>query len=309
MAVSFRHNSVQDLEYQLQHLRENQRRQSSMNQTNPRDDVVVLIESVYSMDGDVAPIKAILDVCEKYGAVLVVDEAHGLGVFGRPQRSLSSSGGYLGTGVLAQAGVEDHPALMCSVHTFGKAAGCHGAVICGSTVLKSFLVNYGYPVIYSTALPLHSLITIQCAYDTMTGPKGEALRNELFRLVHEFRNLFQREIGCLVPVSSSSLGSTQRIGLLPSTSPIQALMIPGNQLCTDFCRIIYRQSRGRIRLYPIKTPTVPSGQERVRIIIHAHNTSAEVTSLVSLIRDTLLRMGLLKTRQDNSSLFLARSRL
>jgi 8-amino-7-oxononanoate synthase len=303
--TAFLHNSVRDLEEQLQRFMGGP---VEIDSTPEREmSVVVLIESVYSMDGDVAPVQSILDVCAKYGALLVVDEAHGLGVFGSNRPGTK----FYGTGVLA--GVERHPALLCSVHTFGKAAGCHGAVICGSGTLKSFLINYGYPVIYSTALPLHSLVAIQCAYETMTSQKGEALRINLFHLIRQFRVLLQEKIGCVDPISSSSSTSeltNRRIYLLPSTTPIQALVIAGNHRCTEFCRRLLLRSKERILLYPIKSPTVPSGQERVRIVIHAHNKSSEVENLVSLICETLRAMGLLpKQRDDAVRPFLVQSKL
>jgi 8-amino-7-oxononanoate synthase len=263
--MSFRHNSTDDLQQKLQTLLAN----------NPKLDhkverVMVLIESVYSMDGDVAPVRAMLDVAHQFGAQVIVDEAHGLGIYGP------------GTGVLAAERVEQHPALACSIHTFGKAAGCHGAVVCGSTVFRDYLVNYGYPVIYSTALPLHSLATIRCSYDTMTGIKGDRLRETVFQLVDMFRKNLEPFLATC----------HEQVHLLPSTSPIQALMIPDNTACTEFCRRLFTKSNRRIQLYPIKSPTVPQGQERVRIILHAHNTTEQVHTLVLLIQSTLRDMGI-----------------
>jgi 8-amino-7-oxononanoate synthase len=297
-SVSFRHNSVGHLDEVLHECR-----QKGLNST------VVVIETVYSMDGDVAPVKAILDVCSRHGALLVVDEAHALGVFGRDRDAQPSEAPFLGTGVLAEAGVEQHPSLLCSVHTFGKAAGCHGAVVCGSRTLKSYLVNYGYPLIYSTALPLHSLIAIKCSYEVMTSRKGEGLRSTVRRLVHEFREGFRKSMGDSILVSLSETGPAGRIYLLPSSSPVQALLVPGNQRCTDFCRLLYQLSRERIRLYPIKAPTVPLGQERVRIIIHAHNTSDQVRALVTLLRDTLQAMALRPTMRADTTICIHRSKL
>lgn len=265
---SFRHNNVKDMDEQLQIL--------SNSPSKAR--IIVLIESVYSMDGDIAPIRDMLAVCAKHQALLIVDEAHGLGVFGRERRS----GALPGTGVVAMVNSEDHPSLLCSIHTFGKAAGCHGAVVCGSQLLKEYLVNYGYPFIYSTALPPHSLCTIQHAYDTMTGTKGDRLRKRLFHLLDAFRS-------SLIPFLQANCHS---IHLLPSSTPIQALMISGNEECTRFCSTLFTMSSERIRLYPIKTPTVPAGQERIRIIIHAHNTIQEIDEMVSLVKVTLHEMGL-----------------
>jgi 8-amino-7-oxononanoate synthase len=245
--ISFRHNSTEDLQTKLEQLTNNEPHKA---------DVIVLIESVYSMDGDVAPVRAMLDVAHQFGAQVIVDEAHGLGIYGNTNNNkndsskITSSGGVLlsipgGTGVLAAEQVEQHPALACSIHTFGKAAGCHGAVVCGSTVFRDYLVNYGYPVIYSTALPLHSLAVIRCSYDTMTGSKGDRLRESVFQLVYMFRQALE-----------PFLATCHKVHLLPSTSVIQALLIPDNTACTEFCRILYAKSDQRIQLFPIKSPTV-----------------------------------------------------
>lgn len=284
---SFSHNSSSDLRQQLERL--------SAQRVNQ---VVVLVESVYSMDGDVAPLREMLNVCGEFGAKLIVDEAHGLGIYGQNRSGAmdgSVTGTFIGgTGVIARDDLEDHPALFCSVHTFGKAAGCHGAVICGSETLKQYLVNYAYPFIYSTALPVHSLVTIKCAYETMTGPKGEALRQHLFHLVNVFRHSLQDHLYKIKAKHQAALGRT--VYLLPSTSPIQALMIPGNEVCTKFCNVLFQKARRRerpryhIRLFPIKSPTVPAGQERIRIVLHANNTVEEVETLVLLIMETLDEM-------------------
>jgi 8-amino-7-oxononanoate synthase len=100
--VTFKHNNVQDLERVLQKQSANQR-------------LLIAVESVYSMDGDIGPLSEILELALLYNASVIVDEAHGLGVFGSN-----------GMGVLAHLRLERHPALLCSIHTFGKAGGCHG---------------------------------------------------------------------------------------------------------------------------------------------------------------------------------------
>lgn len=269
--ISFRHNSTEDLQQKL----------IALTTTTRKVNVIILIESVYSMDGDVAPVRAMLDVAHQFGAQVIVDEAHGLGIYGHERKDRIMTGVPGGTGVLAAEQAEGHPALACSIHTFGKAAGCHGAVICGSRVFRDYLVNYAYPLIYSTALPLHSLVTIRCSYDTMTEEKGDRLRESVFQLVHMFRRKLE-----------PFLATCQMVHLLPSTSPIQALMIPDNNACTTFCRILFEKSKKRIQLFPIKSPTVSKGQERVRIIMHAHNTTKQVDTLVLLIQSTLRDMGL-----------------
>lgn len=279
IVVTFRHCDVKDLEQKLQTLAGGKV-------------VLVVVESVYSMDGDVAPLQDIMDVSSTFGAQVVVDEAHGLGIFGRTNRrdlnlddiGLSDENSMVdgGTGVLAALNLESHPSLLCSVHTFGKAAGCHGAVLCcSSQLLRDYLLNYARPFIYSTALPLHSLVTIQCSYESMIGNDGEERRRRVFELVRIFRHMVESILKVALPSNSN-------IALCPSDSPIQALLVPGNEDCIEFCRMMQR-SHG-ILLYPIRAPTVPRGQERVRIILHAHNTLDQVTNLVECMSKTLRQM-------------------
>jgi 8-amino-7-oxononanoate synthase len=280
---TFEHNNVDALERILRAKRH----------SNRGGKCLIVVESVYSMDGDVAPLKAMLDLAAKYKADVVVDEAHGLGIYGStnrqdlkllegsksgiPQPSSSSTGG---TGVLAALQLEHHPALLCSVHTFGKAAGCHGAIICGSSVLRDFLWNYARPLIYSTAMPLHSLVAIRGSYQSMVGPEGEQRRRNVFSLVRLFREI----------MTESLAGSPGSVSLWASPSPIQALVIAGNEVCIQFCKSTLE--RFQIRLYPIRAPTVPIGQERVRIIIHAHNSEREIRYLCQALLQTLVEMRL-----------------
>ena len=260
--VAFRHNSTRDLREKLQ-----QQCTTTYSDTMTTPTIVVIVESVYSMDGDCAPLAEILDHAASYGARVVVDEAHGLGASGP-------------TGLLSALGLHHHPALLAVVYTFGKAVGCHGAVITGSRTLKAYLTNFGYPFIYSTAMPLHSLCTIRASYETMTSARGDALRHHLNCLI----KMFQTEM--TERLSSSNHAQqwyTHDVSLIPSTTAIQAVVVPGNQRCSAFCETLWRRSDRRIRLFPIKSPTVPAGMERVRIVLHAHNTIEQVEELIQLV--------------------------
>ena len=135
----FAHNDVEDLEDKLRRSKGN---------------IFVAVESVYSMDGDMAPLKEIAAVCKKYNASLIVDEAHATGLFGDQ-----------GRGLVSQHGLEQE--VFARVHTFGKALGCHGAVILGSETLRNYLVNFARSFIFTTALPVHSLIAVKCAYEML----------------------------------------------------------------------------------------------------------------------------------------------
>lgn len=281
-AHSFRHNSVPELERLFK--KEIQRKENKSSLV-----VTVLIESVYSMDGDIAPVRAILDLAAQYGAHVVVDEAHGWGVLGQPK----------GLGALEDHGsLMHHPALAYAIYTYGKAAGAHGAFIgCPNRTARDYLVNYAYPFIYSTALPDHSLRCIEQAYETLDSPYGVRMRHHVQELIAYFRS----ELG---PFLLSQLHDPQRtadtsIRLLPSTTPIQALLVPGNAACTQLCHDVLHQDG--MRLFPIKSPTVPVGMERVRIILHGHNTKAQVARLVLSLQAALLRLQVGSVRSHEAA--------
>jgi 8-amino-7-oxononanoate synthase len=254
---TFRHNCLRDLERTL----------VEGNVRHLKKPALVVIESVYSMDGDFAPLREILDLALTHKACVIVDEAHGLGVFGKH-----------GMGLLEEYGLENHTSLLCSIFTFGKAAGCHGAVVCGSHGVREYLYNFGRPIVYSTSLPLHSLVCVSCSYETMRGDHGKSLREQVMDLVDLFRSLAQEHV-------VNKCGGA--LTLAPSTSPIQALIIPNNNRCVDFCNTLWMTSGNAIRLYPIRSPTVPKGQERVRIVLHAHNTSEQVRNLIRVMKRAL----------------------
>ncbi len=342
--VYFRHNDVEDLKRILTLLKEREQvktntdAQAKINESggdNGRNSCfLVVVESVYSMDGDVAPLKEILDLAASFGANVVVDEAHGLGVYGRTnvddlylnKRSFREKGditkngpryesnselkdnsfGELvshhrhaigGTGVLAALELENHPALLAAVFTFGKAAGCHGSVIAGSNVLIQYLVNYARPFVYSTSLPSHSLWTIKCAYDTMIGEEGTQIRDKVFQLVQIFRSHVQksfREKNRGDTSTNTTTSSGDLNFLLPSPSPIQSVICRGNEHCIQVAKKL--REVGGISVFPIRSPTVPKGEERIRIILHAHNTKEEVLHLVRCL------VHLINSSQDESIL-------
>ena len=215
-----------------------------------RPNIIIAVESVYSMDGHCAPLREFCNVADAVGASLVVDEAHGTGVYGEE-----------GRGLVSELGLESR--IFCRVHTFGKALGVHGAAVLGPKVLREYLINYAWPLVYSTSLPLHSLVSIRCAYAFM---RREASRRQahLRRLIQ----IFQKRLASLPP---------ERV--LQSDSPIQGLIVPGNAACMAVARGL----RERFDVLPIRSPTVPAGTERLRIILHAHNTESQVHALMNAV--------------------------
>lgn len=211
----------------------------------------VVVESVYSMDGDMAPLNQLCDLCDEFDASLIVDEAHATGLYG-------PNGG----GLAQQLGVQDR--CFARIYTYGKAMGCHGAAVVGSELLKSFLVNYCRPFIYSTALPGHSLAAIKCAYNYL--PHAHVQRTLLSELIEVFRG------------EAHSFSSFK---LIDSHTVIQSIVVDRNNVkpLASFIR-----SNG-LDVRAIMSPTVPKGSERIRICLHSFNTRQEVINLVSAIKE------------------------
>lgn len=254
-SMVFRHNDVDSLESRLEKARALLGDQALL---------FVAVEAVYSMDGDVAPLSQICDAAARHGACVIVDEAHSTGVLGPG-----------GRGLVCAEGLEDHPALLCSIHTFGKALGCHGAVLCGPQLLRDYCANYCAPFIYSTASSFHSLASMRLAAEYQEGPEGDRRRSRLHALVHVFRNAMDGALG-------EREGSGHR--LLPSSTAIQALLVPGNERVTAVAAAL--QAVG-LDVRPLRPPTVPAGKERLRVVLHFHNTEEELRILVQRLSDWL----------------------
>mmetsp|Transcript_14196 Transcript_14196/g.18124 ORF Transcript_14196/g.18124 Transcript_14196/m.18124 type:complete len:532 (-) Transcript_14196:80-1675(-) len=270
---SFRHNDVSHLQQCLE---------ACVKQGVHR--IYVAVESVYSMDGDFAPLKAFCDLCLEYGACVVVDEAHGTGVFGTH-----------GQGLLQHLQLEQHPALIASVHTYGKALGVHGATVLCSCAVKDYLINYARPLIYSTSLPLHSLASIRCAYRFQASEEGYTRRSKVLGLVDLFKRSLTDQSATDVNLSQTpALDSTQ---MIPSDSPIQAVLIPGNQ---EVIRVSQCLMEFGFDVKPIRAPTVPEGTERLRVILHAHNHESEVIQLAAHLRK-LMHQSKDPISEDNNS--------
>ena len=231
----FLHNNLESLENKLKKAKGN---------------VFVGVESVYSMDGDFAPLKELTSLCKKYGATLIVDEAHSTGVYGKN-----------GAGLVCELGLENN--IPVRIHTFGKAMGCHGAAVVGDKVLKDYLVNFARPFIFTTAMSLHSSVSIFESYQYLSQNTD-----------------FQENIKNKIQKFNLLLGNNKN--KIYSDSPIHALLFPGNNLVKQTA-ISLREKGFDIR--PILSPTVKKGSERLRICLHTFNTDEEIESLCSLLNN------------------------
>jgi 8-amino-7-oxononanoate synthase len=232
-SFSFLHNDVNDLEKKLQHASGN---------------IFIVTESVFSMDGDVCPLHEIVTLCKKYNAHLIIDEAHAIGVVGNK-----------GEGLAQQLHLKDE--CFARVYTFGKAVGCHGAVVAGSKRLRDYLINFTRSFIYSTALPEVAVAAIQASY-------------HVFPFMHEERNLLKK----LIEAFQSSNIAYEKTA---SNTAIQAIIVPGNE---EVKAVAIKLQQQGFDVRPILYPTVPKGKERLRIVLHAFNTEEQLQQLISLLQ-------------------------
>ena len=234
--VSFSHNSLESLEKRLIQ--------------SPKEKFVA-IESIYSMDGDEAPIEGIIKLCKKYEASLIIDEAHSSGNYGKG-----------GGGLIVEKGLEEE--VFARIHTFGKGIGAHGACIVGDEILKEYLINKARPFIYSTALPPHDINILHAIYTYL----------------EKHASRLQKKLNSNIKLFKSQLNKIE----IESNSAIQVIIIPGNKEVKQSAQIL-REKGFDIR--PVLSPTVPEGKERIRICLHAFNTEEEIQSLTESINELI----------------------
>ncbi|KAJ5302377.1 hypothetical protein N7508_007240 [Penicillium antarcticum] len=227
---------------------------------NGSRNVFVVVESIYSMDGDVAPIKEFIKVVDDLlpagNGYFYVDEAHATGVFG-PK----------GAGVVQELGVQDR--MFIRVHTFGKALASHGAMVLCGPETRDYLINYARSLIYTTALGYPFLASIRAAYELLSSGETISLQNRLQQLI---RHLRQRLDGLHTHPSVMF-----EVDHFP-TSPIISLRTSQPRQLASSC-----QEKGFI-VRAIMPPTIPDGKERVRVCLHAGNTEAQIDGLVQTIQ-------------------------
>ncbi len=214
-------------------------------------DKLVVTDSVFSMDGDIAPLAELLALCERHRAWLVVDDAHGFGVLGAQ-----------GRGVLQMLGLSS-PQIVY-VGTLGKAAGVAGAFVAAHASVIEWLVQRARPYIYTTAAPPAVAHALLASLDIIEGADGDALRARL-----------QANIGLL----RQSL-QLKRWQLLPSATAIQPVVIGAN--AETMATGAALQERG-FWVGAIRPPTVPAGTSRLRITLSAAHEAGDVRALAGAV--------------------------
>ncbi|MDO5640325.1 MAG: 8-amino-7-oxononanoate synthase [Neisseria sp.] len=212
--------------------------------------ILVASEGVFSMDGDCADIGRLNALCREYGAWLLLDDAHGIGVLGEE-----------GKGSAAAAGVK--PDLL--VLTFGKAVGAMGAAVLCSHTVAEYLTQFARHLVYSTAIPPAQAAALSAAL--MRIRAGDDLRARLQQNIHTFQTTLQQ------------YGLHQR--LLPSSTPIQPFVCGSNEAALAAAAAL--RERG-LYVPAIRPPTVPPGRAQLRITLSAAHEEAHILQLAEGLR-------------------------
>lgn len=212
---------------------------------------LVVTDSVFSMEGAIAPLPELLALCERHQAWLVVDDAHGFGVLGEQ-----------GAGVLQHFALRS-PQLVY-IGTLGKAAGVSGAFVAAHATVIEWLVQRARTYIYTTATPpaiAHALLT---SLDIISGSDGNARRHKLMGNIEQLRSAMK----------------LKHWRLLSSETPIQAILIGANQPTVQA-----GESLRALGLWvaAIRPPTVPNDTARLRVTLSAAHDSAQITALAAAI--------------------------
>lgn len=233
-AYKFEHNHLEDLEKKLAKFKDQ------------FETIYVVTEHVFSMDGDHSDVNALVELCNKFGAFLILDEAHSVGTISKK-------------GCAAQS----HQ-IFARIITFGKTFGSHGAAVLGSEELKQYLINFAKSFIYTTAPSVETTSRNWAAhvYLDSTSTEFEALQLNI--------NYFQKQI------QQNKLSDF----FIESNSAIQSCVIGGNEKVKTISSQLQQEG---FDVRPILSPTVPLEKERLRFCLHSYNTKQQFSKCLSLL--------------------------
>ncbi|KAK2606886.1 hypothetical protein N8I77_005609 [Diaporthe amygdali] len=265
----FRHNNVDSLLDTLTAIRDSQPQIRDGSRC-----VLIAVESIYSMDGDICPLQELVEAAKEVfpngNAQFVIDEAHGTGVIG-PK----------GAGLVNSLGLENEIAIR--LHTFGKALAASGAVILCNSTVRTMLLNYARGLQFTVAPSFVMLAAVRATYGLL---KTGATQEAQMRLQHVVK-VFRDKITSSPIWDDANDARILRIPLFededsdPSSSVAPIVPIWTRARHNFF--LAFHLQRAGFSAFPIYFPVVPKGAERVRLVFHAFNTDAQVEALVSCI--------------------------
>jgi len=250
----FEHKNIAHAEEQLASVKEQPGRK------------LLISDGVFSMDGDIGPLPGLCDLAEKYGAIMMVDDAHASGVLGRN-----------GRGTVDHFKV--HGRVDIQVGTLSKAIGALGGYVCGSRDLIEFLYHRARPFLFSTSHPPSVAATCIAAF--------EVLEHEPERIEQLWENtrFWKKELGLL---GFDIGGRTTPV----SATPITPIIIGDGKLTMEFSKELFK---GGVLGTGITFPTVPEGKARVRTIMTATHTQEELQQALEVLKRVGRKMGILQT--------------
>ena len=248
----FRHKDVAHAEEQLESVK------------NEPGKKLLITDGVFSMDGDIGPLPALCDVAEKYGAIMMVDDAHASGVLGRN-----------GRGTVDHFKV--HGRVDIQVGTLSKAIGALGGYVCGSRDFIDFLYHRARPFLFSTSHPPSVAASCIAAFDVL---EQEPERMEK---LWENTRYWKKELGLL----GFDIGG---ISTPASETPITPIIIGDGKLTMDFARELFGEG---VLGTGIAFPTVPEGKARIRTIMTATHTQEHLGQALEVLKRVGKKMGIL----------------
>jgi 8-amino-7-oxononanoate synthase len=237
----FDHNNLNDLENILKWAAKNSKTESRKRKA----EILVITESIFSMDGDAAPLREIVALKNKFGASLMLDEAHATGLYGKNRRGLAE-----------ELGVSNQ--IEIQMGTLGKALGASGGYICGSRSLIDFLVNRARSFIFSTAPVPAAAAAATAAIRFVQSKSGETRRNLLWHRVKQFKNHKSKFQSAIIPVL---IGGENKAVKSAAKLRGQNIFIPA-----------------------IRYPTVARGTARLRITMTAAHTTEDIAQLIRALK-------------------------
>jgi glycine C-acetyltransferase len=248
----FRHKDVAHAEEQLASVKDQAGRK------------LLITDGVFSMDGDIGPLPGLCDAAEKYGAIMMVDDAHASGVLGRN-----------GRGTIDHFGV--HGRVDIQVGTLSKAIGALGGYVCGTRDFIDFLYHRARPFLFSTSHPPSVAATCIAAFDVLEQEP------QLMEQLWANTRFWKKELGLL----GFNIGGKTTPA---SETPITPIIIGDGRLTMEFSRELFKEG---VLGTGIAFPTVPEGKARVRTIMTATHTKDELTRALEVLERVGKRMGIL----------------